>query len=118
SSKQMPTKVAATIAREEAEAIEPDALCRVNIFQGEPDRLVGQRRLGDAFAAPAPGIGGQLAFQHLLWNRRRSRRSSMKPQWEPRVSGSGKGAALPPLPPLRTALAPFDAYGSSIGQRT
>jgi len=25
---------------------------------------------------------------------------------------------LPPLPPLRTVLAPFDAYGSSIGQRT
>ena len=25
---------------------------------------------------------------------------------------------MPPLPPLRTVLAPFDAYGSSIGQRT
>jgi len=28
---------------------------------------------------------------------------------------SGKGMALPPPPPLRTVQAPFDAYGSSIG---
>jgi hypothetical protein len=31
---------------------------------------------------------------------------------------SGKEVASPPPPPLRTGRAPFDAYGSSIGQRT
>ena len=31
---------------------------------------------------------------------------------------SGKEVASPPPPPLRTVQAPFDAYGSSIGQRT
>jgi YD repeat-containing protein len=33
-------------------------------------------------------------------------------------NGSGKGAALPSPPPLRTVRASFPAYGSSIGQRT
>ena len=32
--------------------------------------------------------------------------------------GSGKAAPLLALPPPRTVRAPFDAYGSSIGQRT
>jgi hypothetical protein len=34
------------------------------------------------------------------------------------AAGSGKEVTSPPPPPLRTVQAPFDAYGSSIGQRT